>query len=98
MHAPQGYGAWFVCLSVTTVAATSFISKQKTRYHRFLYLDFHSRISPERLRSGAMAVFASLDDCGSLLSKEITPVVLDTARIDIVYEALIILLTITKVE
>ena len=45
-----------------------------------------------------MAVFASLDNRGSLLSIEITPVVLDTARIDIVYEALAILLTITKIE
>ena len=45
-----------------------------------------------------MAVFASLDDRGSLLSIEITPAVLDTARIDIIYEALAILLTITKVE
>ena len=45
-----------------------------------------------------MAVFTSLDDRGSLLSIEITPAVLDTARIDIVYEALAILLTITKVE
>ena len=90
-----------MCLSVTTLAATSFISKQKTRYHRLLYgvfLDFDSRISPKRLRSGAMANFASLDDRGSLLSIEITPVVLDTARIDIVYEALATLLTITKVE
>ena len=56
------------------------------------------RISPKRLRSGAMAIFASLDDHGSLLSIEITPAVLDTARIDIEYEALVILLTITKVE
>ena len=48
-----------VCLSVTTVAVTSFISKQKTRYHRVLYgvfLDFDSRVSPKRLRSGAMAI------------------------------------------
>ena len=43
-----------------------------------------------------MAVFASLDDHGSLLLIEIAPAVLDTARIDIVYEALAILLTITK--
>ena len=45
-----------------------------------------------------MAVFASLNNCGSLLLTEITPVVLDTARIDIVCEALAILLTIAKVE
>ena len=89
------------CLSVTTLAAASSISKWKSRYHRLLYgvfLDFDSRISPKRLCSGAMAVFASLDDRGSLLSIEITPAVLDTARVDIVYEALAILLTITKVE
>ena len=47
---------------------------------------------------GVMLVFASLDDCGSFLSVEITPAFLDTARIDIVYEALTILPTITKVE
>ena len=45
-----------------------------------------------------MAVFASLDDRGSLLLIEITPEVLDTAGIDIVYEALAILLTIIEVE
>ena len=60
--------------------------------------DFDLQISPKRLHSGAMAIFASLDDHGSLLSIEIIPAVLDTARIDIVYEALTILLTITKVE
>ena len=35
-----------------------------------------------------MAFFASLDDRGRLLSIENTPVLFDTARIDIVYEAL----------
>ena len=35
---------------------------------------------------------------GPVLLIEITPAVLDTVRIDIVYEALAILLTITKVE
>ena len=52
------------------------------------FLDFNSRISPKRLRSGDMAVFACLDDGGRLLSIENTPAVLDTARSDIVYEAL----------
>ena len=40
-HALQGCGTWFVCvcvcLSVITLAATSFIFKQKIRYHRLLY-------------------------------------------------------------
>ena len=35
-----------------------------------------------------MAFFASLDDHGRLFSIENIPVLLDTARIDIVYEAL----------
>ena len=35
-----------------------------------------------------MAVFASLDDHGRLLSTENTPVVLDTARIALVHEVL----------
>ena len=92
---------YLVCMSVCYYTSCYTISKQKTRYHRLLYgifLDFDSWITPKRLRSGAMPVFASLDDCGSLLSIQITPVVLDTARIDIIYEALAIPLTITKVE
>ena len=79
------------CLSVTTLAAASSIYKWKSRYHRLLYgvvLDFDSRISLRRLRSGDMAVFASLDDLGRLFSTENTPAALDTARIDIVYEAI----------
>ena len=45
-------------------------------------------------------LFASLDDCGHLLSIENTPVFLDTARINIhvVYEALAILLTVSKIK
>ena len=35
-----------------------------------------------------MDVFASLDNLGWLLSTENTPAALDTARIDIVYEAI----------
>ena len=97
MHAPQGYGTWFVCRYHTSCYIIYF---PKMRYHRLLYgvfLRIDSQISPKRLRSGAMAVFASLNKCGSLLLTE-TPVVLDTARIDIVCEALAILLTIAKVE
>ena len=45
----------------------------------------------KRLRSGDMAVFASLDDRGCLLSTENAPVVLDTARIVLIHEALPIL-------
>ena len=59
-----------VCLSVTTLAAASFTFKQKIRYHRLLcdvFLDFNSRISPKRLRSGDMAVLACLYDRGRLL-------------------------------
>ena len=80
-----------ICLSVTTLAATSFTFKQKIRYHRLLYgvfLTFNSRISPIRLRSGDMAVLACLYDCGYLLLIENTPVVLDTTRTDIIREAL----------
>ena len=80
-----------VCVSVTTLAATSFTSKWKTRYHRLLYgvfLDLDSRISPRRLSSGDMAVFASLANLGQLLSTENTPEGLDTTRIDIVYKAI----------
>ena len=80
-----------MCLSVTTLAATSFISKWKTRYHSLLYgvfLDFDSRILPRRLRSGDMAVLTSLASLGRLLSTDNTPAALDTARIDIVYEAI----------
>ena len=92
MHAPQGYGTWFVCvsvcLSVTTLATTSFTFKQKIRYHRLLYGDFNSQISPKRLRSGDMAVLAYLCDCGRLLLIENTPIVLDTARTDIIHEVL----------
>ena len=79
-----------MCQSVITLAATSFISKQETRYHRLLYGFFldNSRISPKRNRSGEMAIFASLDDRGHILSIEITPAVLDTTKIDVVHEAL----------
>ena len=77
---------YLVCVSVCYHTSCYIInSKQKTRCHRLLYgvfLDFDSRISPKRLHSGAMAIFASVDDRGSLLSIEITPAVLDTARID----------------
>ena len=47
-----------------------------------------------------MAIIAFLDNHGNLLLTEITPAVLNTARIDIVCEALAtcILLTISKVE
>ena len=80
-----------VCLSVTTLAATSFTFKQKIRYHRILYgvfLDFNSRILPKRLRSGDMAVLACLYNRGHLLLIENTPAVPDTARTDIVHKAL----------
>ena len=80
-----------MCLSVIILAATSFTFKQKIRYHRLLYgvfLDFNSRISPKRLRSGDMAVLACLYDCGRLFSIENTSVVLDTIRTDIVCEVL----------
>ena len=79
-----------VCLSVTTLAATSFTFKQKIRYHRLLYGVFNSGISPKRLRSGDMAVLACLYDRGHLLSIENAPAVLDTARTDIIHEALTI--------
>ena len=50
----------------------------------------NSRILQKRLRSGDMAEFDSLDDCGHLLSTENTPVALDTARSVLVHEALAI--------
>ena len=96
---PQGYGTWFVCvsvcwsvcLSVTTLAATSFTFKQKIRYHRLLYgvfLEFNSQISLKRLRSGDWVVLACLYNRGHLLSIENTPAVLDTIRTDNVHEVL----------
>ena len=80
-----------VCLSVTTLAATSFTFKQKIRYHGLLYgvfLDFNLQISPKRLRSGDMVILACLYNRGHLLSIESTPAVLDTIRTDIVHEVL----------
>ena len=84
-----------VCLSVTTLAATSFTFKQKIRYYRLHYGVFNSRISPTRLRSGDMAILACLYDCDCLLLTENTPAVLDTTRTDIIREALA---TATKTE
>jgi hypothetical protein len=46
---------------------------------------------PKRLRSGDMAVFASLDDRDQLFSTENIPLVLGTATIDFVHIALAIL-------
>ena len=56
------------------------------------FLDFNSQISPKRLCSRDMAVFASLDNRSHLLSIENTPAFLDTAMIDIVCEVLAIIL------
>ena len=63
------------------------LSMQKTRYHRLLcgvFLEFNSRISPKRLHLGDMAVFASLNGHGHLLSIVNIPTVLDRAKVDIV--------------
>ena len=73
------------------LAAAVFVRGHKVRHHRLLYddfLDFDSRISPKRLRSGDMAVLACLYDRGRLLSIENTSAVLDTTRTDIVREVL----------
>ena len=61
-----------------------------------VFFYFNSRILPKKLRSGDMTVFASLDSCSLLLSiEQHTPAVLDTATIDIIPEALAILLFLT---
>ena len=52
-----------------------------------VFSGFDSQILPRRLRSGDMAVFASLANLGRLLSTENVPAALDRARVDIVYEA-----------
>jgi hypothetical protein len=88
-------------MSVTTISARSFISKHKTSYHRFLCgvsSDLIARIFPKRLRSGDMAIFASLDHRGQLFSTEKTSLVLGTATVNLVHTALAIELTISIVE
>jgi hypothetical protein len=84
VHAPQGYCTCFVsvcvcvCLLPLYLLARSLISKHKTRYHRLLcgvLLDLLTWIFPQRLRSGDMAVFTSLDDHGQLFLTEKTPVI-----------------------
>ena len=67
-----------------SVSVTTLAATSFPRYHTLLY--------------GVFLDFDSQISLKRLLSIEITPAVLDTARIDIEYEALAILLTITKVE
>jgi hypothetical protein len=90
-----------VYMSVTIISARSFISKHKTSYHRFLcgvFFDLIMRILPKRLRSGDMAIFASLNHRGQLFSTEKKSLVLGTATVNLVHIVLVILLTISKVE
>ena len=51
----------FVCVSVTTLAMTTFVHGPEVRYHRLFcddFLDFDSRILLKRLCSRDMALFA----------------------------------------
>ena len=65
---------------VTVLALHVFVCAISVCYHSscyIIYLDLVTWILPKGLRSGDMVVFASLDDCGQLLSTESTPVQLE---------------------
>ena len=76
----KGYGSRFVCvcvcLSVTTLATTQFISKVKTRYYKVggrLFLDFDSQISPKRLCFRDKELFICHDNPDRFFSTKNTP-------------------------
>ena len=73
-----------VCVSVTTLAATSLIFKSNLSYHRLRYdnfLDLDSPLFPKRLCSGDLALFAYHHDAGLFQSTQDTPTVLDTSGV-----------------
>ena len=70
-----------VCVSVTTLGATSLIFKSNLMYHRLLYdgfLDLDSPIFSKRLCSRDMALFAYHHNAGLFQLTQDTRTVIDT--------------------